>query len=334
MTRGVSKFLTGSVGLYLGVRYSLESVGVRGGYVSDSPYLTVLASLRALYRYVRLHLVPFRLNVNPDLGGGLYAAHEDILESAVASLSLGNGRVLITLGLLCGVAYVLRRSYKREPLFAYMTLWFFVALLPVSNFVPGPLLFAERYAYVATLGFSFVLCLAIQRACDRWSLGRTFSCSLVVVVCLCYTAIVRNRNTHWKDPIALWEETVQRSAGSSLVLNNLALAYWEVGRTDEALAVLRRVISVNPAYERAYNNYGMILADREEYREGLLFFLKATELNPSYGDAYLNLGTAHLALGLSEEAVPFLERAGELLHPEAGVDRLLEMARSGSDGGV
>lgn len=60
---------------------------------------------------------------------------------------------------------------------------------------------------------------------------------------------------------------------------------------------------------------GLSLFNRGKYEDALPHFVKATELDPKFGQAYLYIGKSYLNLGKWREAVPSL-RTAYLLDPE------------------
>lgn len=69
---------------------------------------------------------------------------------------------------------------------------------------------------------------------------------------------------------------------------------------------------------------GLSLFNRGKYDDALLHFVKATELDPHFGLAYLYIGKSYLNLGKWREAVPSLRTAYRLA-PEETKEEITNM---------
>jgi tetratricopeptide (TPR) repeat protein len=58
----------------------------------------------------------------------------------------------------------------------------------------------------------------------------------------------------------------------------------DLGRTDEALAMRRRSVKLDPWSLAANNSYGLILSRVGRYDESVLQFRRALEIDPAYAD--------------------------------------------------
>ena len=58
---------------------------------------------------------------------------------------------------------------------------------------------------------------------------------------------------------------------------------------DEAIRYVTEVIRINPGYAPAYNETGIILAQKGKLQKSREFFLKAIQLEPDYKKARNNL---------------------------------------------
>ncbi|MEO0625363.1 MAG: tetratricopeptide repeat protein [Bacteroidota bacterium] len=96
-------------------------------------------------------------------------------------------------------------------------------------------------------------------------------------------------------------------------LNNLALVCDEVGREDETLGYLYRIIELDSTHEEAITNIGFILQENGQFEESLPYFDRAIEINPRAGIIFSNKSTSLLGLGRLEEAMTNITRSLELL---------------------
>jgi tetratricopeptide (TPR) repeat protein len=69
---------------------------------------------------------------------------------------------------------------------------------------------------------------------------------------------------------------------------------------------------------------GLSLFNRGKYEDALPHFVKTTELNPNFGQAYLYIGKSYLNLGKWREAIPSL-RTAYRLNPEETQKEIMNM---------
>ncbi len=90
---------------------------------------------------------------------------------------------------------------------------------------------------------------------------------------------------------------------SSELLLDLALTYEALGHDEKALETFYELLKVDKEECRAYYGIGSILDERGNLEEALLFYKKATELNPFYDRAYFFLASGYDELGETEKAI-------------------------------
>jgi tetratricopeptide (TPR) repeat protein len=110
-------------------------------------------------------------------------------------------------------------------------------------------------------------------------------------------AATRAREIEEDNPTALYQE--------GRALRNL-------GRIDESLAALERVVELRPDYGQAYNLVGLIQIDRERWDEALGALELASRHAPGVAYVQNNLGLALERKGLLDEALVAYRRALEL----------------------
>lgn len=91
------------------------------------------------------------------------------------------------------------------------------------------------------------------------------------------------------------------------------LALWEKDYLEEAIVSYHRAIELNPNYDIAQNNLGVIYLDGlGTPDESLYYFKSAIEVNPNYTLAYFNAGRALQAMNENEEAASYYQMAMDL----------------------
>jgi len=82
-----------------------------------------------------------------------------------------------------------------------------------------------------------------------------------------------------------------------------------IGRTDDALAMIERARQLDPLAPRSHYMKGMILLDRGEVDQAVPLLLEALRVNPTYHPALARLGEIEYVRGNLAEAAKFFERA-------------------------
>jgi tetratricopeptide (TPR) repeat protein len=95
-------------------------------------------------------------------------------------------------------------------------------------------------------------------------------------------------------------------------LANLSALLTKAGQLDEALAAAGRAIALQPDNSEAFNNLGVALLQRDLLEEAARAFARAVELRPDYADALRNQAEALNKSGQHHEAIRPLEQAVEM----------------------
>ena len=108
--------------------------------------------------------------------------------------------------------------------------------------------------------------------------------------------------------------------------NNLATAFQEMGRLDEAIAHYQRAAEIRPDYAPAHNNMGTALRAKGRVDDAIAAYQHALAAMPDYADAHYNLANALLEQNRPREAVDHLRAAGPLLPTSARIHNNLGKA--------
>jgi protein O-mannosyl-transferase len=211
---------------------------------------------------------------------------------------------------------VLFRRYRGA---SFGFLWFFITLAPVLDvrFLAGNV-FAERYLYLPSVGFCWLLGWAGVKLWRGLARGRSFwrrglvgaSCALGLLMAV--RVVARNRD--WRSDVALYTQTLKVSPRATNIRENLGVVAWNHGRIDEAENQWRIALKLNPNSPITLTNLGLVYAKRKEYQRAEQYFREAMLHKPDYTDPHLNLGSLMMDLGRFQEAEEQL-RAAVALSP-------------------
>jgi Tfp pilus assembly protein PilF len=221
--------------------------------------------------------------------------------------SLMDPRVVAGLVVLSACAVLFGYLARRNRMVSFGMVWFFVTLAPVLNirYLAGNV-FAERYLYLPSVGFCWVVSWAIVRlwkslAASRPVWRRSVAAALVVVALLLLVRTV-TRNRDWRSDETLYTETLKASPRATSIRENLGVVAWNHGRIDEAEKQWRIALKLNPDSPIALTNLGLVYAKRKQYQEAERYFREAMLRKPDYTDPHLNLGSMELDLGRYDQA--------------------------------
>lgn len=155
----------------------------------------------------------------------------------------------------------------------------YLGLLLLNALYPVASMFAERFLYMPSVGFALA-CVAAADIALRLAPRRreAIATLLFTVVVLVFSVRARSRNFEWRDNYTLLVSAAHANPRSAWVQASLGSEYFE----------------------------------RADYRSARAHALRAAEIYPEYGRAYLNLGDASLAEGANEDALRHLSIAVRL----------------------
>jgi tetratricopeptide (TPR) repeat protein len=105
------------------------------------------------------------------------------------------------------------------------------------------------------------------------------------------------RNRVWNSKLELWTDCVKKSPNKDRPHYNLADAFLDLGKYQEAISHLNDALRINPNYAEANNNLGLVLFYQGKYQEAANQYKEALRINPNFAGAHNNLGNAYLMMG-------------------------------------
>ncbi|MGA2629315.1 MAG: tetratricopeptide repeat protein [Terriglobia bacterium] len=222
------------------------------------------------------------------------------------STSLLEPRVLLGLVSLLVVAVLLVVLWRHARVMSFALLWLLATLAPVLN--PRWMaanVFTERYLYLPSVGFSWLVAWAITSLWERWgelSPRRQALAAFCGVVAALYILRIVTRVPDWSDDITLYTRTLAISPDSYHIRNNLATIYWKQGRDVEAERQWEASLRLAPRSAVVLNNLGLLRSKQKRYEEAAELLRRAMRLKPNYTDPHINLGRLDLELERPAEA--------------------------------
>ena len=122
---------------------------------------------------------------------------------------------------------------------------------------------------------------------------------------------------------AAYEEAVRAEGEDGELLNNLALAYRDLGQRDRAEATLRRAIAASPGLAYPHKNLGMMLIGRGDLAGAWPELVQTVRLEPGDAEAWSALGALAAERGAWTEAAAAFGHARALAPRDERLRRLI-----------
>lgn len=199
--------------------------------------------------------------------------------------------ILIHSGMLIWALY----NIKKRHVLAFAILFYLIAIFPFSNFAfPVVGILAERFTYLASIGFCIALAWLFVFITDKLSSKKTLMAYLVAPALLCayYAYDIVDRNKDWKDLLTLYVADIghlQKSTHANYLYASSLQSLADLANTPDER---------NRLYNKALKYY--------------------KNVNAKYWEAQKNIANIHYALGNNTLALQYIRNAYNL-SPE--VDR-------------
>jgi tetratricopeptide (TPR) repeat protein len=315
--------------------YALGGVAPVKVHVNANQVLGIFDTFPLFVKYLEKLFLPVNLNV-------LHVYHpvKSFFEIKVVS------SIVITLLVAISIFFTSRRN--KIVLLSFLLIC--VPLVPALYF---PALniryynsFAERYLYLPSVGFVFLLYYMVYFIVNSRKHHPLVVNIIFILLVMAYSVGSINRNATWREEYILWKDSIKKSPESSLAQYNYGIALKSLGKMDEAIEHIQIAIKLQPeiGYYRyslaeiyikkgyidqailqyqvaidfqpddaqAYNNLATVYADYGALNKAIMYFEKAVFYQPYNGDYHYNLGITYSDIGLFKEAVIHLEFAVKL----------------------
>lgn len=289
-------------------------------------YQYLFTQFRALFVYIANFVLPLNLNLD--------------WQFPISRTILDHGSIA-GLAVLAGLTLAAWHYRVRFRLASYGWFLFLVLLLPTSSILPIKDPVADRRMYLPMIG---LILIAIEFL-GRWKVERKTVAALCGCILVVMTGLTHARAMVWSDAVTLWEDTVAKSPGRSRPHFQLAMAYYDQGKFDRAVAEFEKAAALEKpdvqllldwglAYDglhqpekaldklrqaaaleptaHVYTQIGKVYADHRQWKEAMEAFGTAERLDPAYPATYAYKGLVHLANNDPAGAIPECRHALEL----------------------
>lgn len=220
-------------------------------------------------------------------------------------MSWENPVVILTSGVyLLGSIWAIKNIPFKNP-FAFSILYFLVTFSIVSNlFFPVGTNMSERFVFMPSVGFSLALSFLLYKLSKNY---RGFFFILTGIILGLYSFKTIDRNKIWYNNATLFIHDVEISKRSAKLQNaaggeKIRLATEKEGIKDynllqQAIVHLEKAIFIHPTYKNAHLLMGNAHVYLNEYEKGIACYEKALVLDPEYKEGLNNISIAYKRAG-------------------------------------
>ena len=206
---------------------------------------------------------------------------------------------LAAVGLIVVTVLVIHWLPQR-PYLAVGWFWYALTLLPVIGLIQtGEQARADRYTYIPMIGLSIMVVWGTSDALEQWARFRIALAAAAAAACLVLTW---SQIQCWRDDFTLYQHAIDVVPDNYLARFNLASALEAQDRPVEAVAQLREVVRIRPAYLAARAELGQLLVKQGQAEAGISELQTAVRLRPDDADAHFRLGSVYGTLGRAGDA--------------------------------
>lgn len=227
----------------------------------------------------------------------------------------GFSNFVLPVAVLAGAALGLAWWAKRSPAAGFATAWLVLPILPTLNLsiFPEGEIVHDRYLYLPSVGFSFLVALALRRlSVARFpKLPVAPRALILAIVCSLGLGTV-DQSLYWANNLALYRRGVAIAPHNNLARNNLANELLERGLYNDAVGLYGRVLADKPDYWLANYNLGFAYYKLGKLPEAERYLRRAIEISPIDPDQFVYLGVTYLKMGRLDDAAHSIRHALEL----------------------
>jgi tetratricopeptide (TPR) repeat protein len=223
---------------------------------------------------------------------------------------------ILSYGLVLALTAMILALRRRVPGLPAAWVAYVVVLLPVLGlFQSGPQIAADRYTYLAGLGWAILAgagLLSCWRTLRRSTTGTPITLPIAAVaICLVVGlgVLTWNQAQVWRDSERLWTHVLAMDPQSPTAENNLGVVRADQNKLAEAIEHYRRALQMRPEDAEALNNLGVALARQGKLTEAVEHFRQALKIKPDHAEALTNSGVALAQQSKPAEAIEQHRRA-------------------------
>jgi protein O-mannosyl-transferase len=257
---------------------------------------------------IKLLILNINYNIKlPVLNNNYSAAYTIPLPNPIWSL-----RTFLFIGIALLLSVVSLWSLKKTRVFFFSFFFFLITIFPFLNLIPISTLLADRYVFIASFSYAFLMGIAFDRLfCyrhSRFSEGffRLLTVTLFLFLLAGYSFMTLYQNTIWENSYTLWSDAVEKYPDSNPANALMGVVYMELGMDEKAVPYLKKAVQLLPYDYLSRNNLGIVYGRLGESKKGLDELMTAIWLKPEDDSFKINLSVLYLRQGEYQKAIEVL----------------------------
>ena len=224
--------------------------------------------------------------------------------SAAYTIPVPNPIWSIKTAIIIGVVFLLfvlsLWSLKRTKVIFFSFFFFVVTIFPYLNILPISTLLADRYVFIASFSYCFLLGVAFDKLyalnIKRFSKGffKLISIVLFLFILAGYSFMTIRQNTIWENSYTLWADAVKKSPGNNTANALMGVVYMDLGMNEEALPYLEKAVQILSYDYQSRNNLGIVYDRLGQPEKALKEYLTAIWLKPEGDNIKINLSVFYM----------------------------------------
>ncbi len=188
-------------------------------------------------------------------------------------------------------------NWKRNPVFTFFILFFFISILPTSNILfINSTNFAERFLFVASLAFPVIVVMFLKQLFNidfssyKFSFKNTYN-YLIVGLLLFFSSMTVKATSYWKSNLVLFEHGVKVSGSNTRAHYNLGQEYWKLAQLPEnthgnndyahkAIDEFKKSLEIYPRNFMAMTNLACLYELTNNLDSSIYFFSLSQKIYP------------------------------------------------------
>jgi len=224
--------------------------------------------------------------------------------SAAYTIPISNPVLSLQTSIFVGVTLLLFAlslwSLKKTKVLFFCFFFFFVTLAPYLNIIPISTLLADRYIFISSLSYCFLLGIGFEQLyhhrMERFSdnFFKLLSIAIFLLLLTGYSCMTINQNKIWRNSYTLWTDAVEKYPDSNTANALMGVVYMDLGMDEKATRYLEKAVQVLPYDYLSRNNLGIVYGRLEQPERALRELLTAIWLKPEDDKIKINLSAFYL----------------------------------------
>lgn len=258
------------------------------------PFYFFISQFKVIVHYLGMYLWPFNMSVEYDwkLSKGIFAL--DVIVPLLILLAIGT------------CVWLLLKKNTINPI-AFGALWFAICVAPRSSFIPSSELLADYKAYMAAIGWLFIIAAALIKLSEliiryipqlnlRAPVHRQLAAfTSLLIICAPLGIATKNQNYIWSSGLEFWGAMIKNAPGKARAYNNYGVELGEkLGKWKESIPYYQKAIAMDKGYPDPCNNLAVAYAQLNDIDNAIMAMEMGLKINTSFPEGYNNLAAFYL----------------------------------------